>query len=189
VRVVYAELADGSSYGQRREARDILAARPVIVETLRQLDRATDDASFLQTLVQNLKPGEPGPSEIEHYFFEGVRHAQKQKGTSAARNLVHDELANAEKHLAAIGNHVALQEAALKRYEISGMVTLVSPESKKIRVYNDDIPGFMKPSDVEYEVDDQAALSGLKVGDAIHATMLTDDEDTWVLENVVVTVH
>lgn len=123
------------------------------------------------------------------YFFERVRHVQREGGTSAARILVHNELANAEKHLAVMRNHAALPKPALKRYEMSGFVTEVNPESKKIRVHNDDIPGFMKPSDIEYDVDDQVVLSGIKVGDAIHATLRTDNEDMWVLENLALTGH
>ena len=181
VRVLYAEFSDGSAYGQKREAKDILAARTVIVEALQRLDKANDDKTFLQTLAQKLEPEEADG------FLEGVRSAQKNSGTGAARRLVHAELANAEKHLEAMRAAAPLQKPELKRYEMSGLVSAVRPKSKKISVYNEDIPGFLTPRDMDYEVRDQATLSNINVGDTIHATLLSDNEEVWVLENPVVT--
>jgi len=143
VRVVYAEFSDGSVYGERREAKDILVARSVIVGALQRLDKANDDRSFLQTLARKLEPEEADG------FLKPV----------------------------------------LKRYEMSGLVTAVKAESKKISVYNEDIPGFLKPRDMEYEVRVQTTLSNIKVGDTIHATLLSDNEEIWVLEDPVVTGH
>ena len=179
VRVVYAEFSDGSVYGERREAKDILVARSVIVGALQRLDKANDDRSFLQTLARKLEPEEADG------FLEGVRSAQKNSGTGAARRLVHTELANAEKHLPVMRS-AALGKPVLKRYEMSGLVTAVKAESKKISVYNEDIPGFLKPRDMEYEVRVQTTLSNIKVGDTIHATLLSDNEEIWVLEDPVV---
>ncbi len=161
VRVLYAEFSDGSVYGERREAKDILAARPLIIRALQSLDRAN--------------------------FLEGVRSAQKNRGTGAAHRLVHTELANAEKHLAVMRSAAPLQKRVLKRYEMSGLVTAVMPESKKISVYNEDIPAFLMPREMDYEVRDQTTLSNIKVGDTIHATLLSDNEEVWELENPVVT--
>src|SRR5439155_23028666 len=109
VRVVYAEFSDGSVYGERREAKDILVARSVIVGALQRLDKANDDRSFLQTLARKLEPEEADG------FLEGVRSAQKNSGTGAARRLVHTELANAEKHLPVMRS-AALGKPVLKRY-------------------------------------------------------------------------
>jgi Cu/Ag efflux protein CusF len=181
VRVLYAEFSDGSVYGERREAKDILAARPLIIPVLQSLDRANDDRSFLQTLAQKLEP-----EEVDG-FLEGVRSAQKNRGTGAAHRLVHTELANAEKHLAVMRSAAPLQKRVLKRYEMSGLVTAVRPESKKISVYNEDIPAFLTPREMDYEVRDQTTLSNIKVGDTIHATLLSDNEEVWELENPVVT--
>ena len=83
----------------------------------------------------------------------------------------------------------ALGKPVLKRYEMSGLVTAVKAESKKISVYNEDIPGFLKPRDMEYEVRVQTTLSNIKLGDTIHATLLSDNEEIWVLEDPVVTGH
>jgi len=42
---------------------------------------------------------------------------------------------------------------------------------------------------MEYEVRVQTTLSNIKVGDTIHATLLSDNEEIWVLEDPVVTGH
>ena len=183
VRVVYAEFSDGSTYGEKREAKDILAVRSVIVKTLHHLDEATDDQTFLRLLAQKLKP-----DEVDG-FFEAARRAQKSDGTRAARSLVHTKLANAEKHLAVMRTAPALRTPAPRRYEMSGIVIAVTPESKRISVYNDDIPGFMSPREMEYEIHDEVALPRFRVGDVIRATLLSDNEEVWVLENPVVTGH
>jgi len=41
--------------------------------------------------------------------------------------------------------------------------------------------------DMDYDVKDPAVLTTLKPGEAIHATLLTNDDDVWLLDNVVVT--
>jgi hypothetical protein len=182
VRVLYAEFSDGSVYGQKRDARDIFASRSAIIDAWQRLDKANDDSVFLQTLAQKFEP------IMADTFLEEVRSAQKSSGTSAARRLVHEELANAEKNLANLAarrSAAPLQKPVLKEYEMSGTVIVVRPESKKIRVYNEDIPGFLTPRVMDYEVRG-AALSDFKFLDTIHATLLTDNEEVWVLENPVV---
>lgn len=184
VRVLYAEFSDGSVYGQKRDAREYLASRSAIIDAWQRLDRAKDDKDFLQILAQKFEP------LWAYAFLEEVRFEQKSSGTSAARHLVHEELANAEKNLAnlaAMRASAPLQKPVLQRYEMSGVVLSVTPESKKIRVYNDDIPGFLAPREMEYEVRDQTTLTDFRRLDTIHATLLTDNEDVWVLENPVVT--
>jgi hypothetical protein len=184
VRVLYAEFSDGSVYGQKRDAREYLASRSAIIDAWQRLDRAKDDRDFLQILAQKFEP------IWADTFLEEVRSAQKSSGTSAARRLVHEELANAEKNLAnlaAMRSAAPLQKPVLKEYEMSGYVVAVRPESKTIRVYNEDIPGFLTPREMDYEVRDQTTLSDLRVRDTIHATLLTDNEEVWVLENPVVT--
>jgi hypothetical protein len=54
VRVLYAEFSDGSVYGQKRDARDILASHSAMVEALQRLDRANEDKDFLQILAQKV---------------------------------------------------------------------------------------------------------------------------------------
>jgi len=183
VRVLYAEFSDGSVYGQKRDARDIFTSRSAIIDAWQRLDKANDDSVFLQTLAQKFEP------IWADTFLEEVRSAQKSSGTSSARRLVHEELANAEKNLANLAarrSAAPLQKPVLKEYEMSGHVAAVMPESKKISVYNEDIPDFLTPRVMDYEVRGQTTFSDLRVGDTIHATLLTDSEEVWVLENPVV---
>jgi len=44
----------------------------------------------------------------------------------------------------------------------------------------------MRAMDMDYDVKDPAILTTLKPGDAIHATLLTNGDDVWLLENVAV---
>src|SRR5271157_3930756 len=65
--------------------------------------------------------------------------------------------------------------AASRTYTLTGFILQVTPQTKHVSVANDDIPGFMQPMVMEYEVaDPSAALSSLRRGDEIHATLLSD---------------
>src|SRR5437868_128950 len=77
--------------------------------------------------------------------------------------------------------------APLMRHELSGVVLAIKPEAHRLAVHNDDMPGTMRPMDMEYDIKDPAALSTLKVGERIHATLVTDGESLWQLENISVT--
>jgi Cu/Ag efflux protein CusF len=46
---------------------------------------------------------------------------------------------------------------------------------------------MMRAMDMDYEVKDPAALSRVKVGETIHATLVSDGDNLWQLENVTVT--
>jgi Cu/Ag efflux protein CusF len=73
-----------------------------------------------------------------------------------------------------------------RTYTLTGFVLQVMPQSKRVSVANDDIPGFMQPMVMDYEVADLAALASLKRGDEIHATLLSDGAQQWVLQDVTV---
>ena len=72
----------------------------------------------------------------------------------------------------------------LMRHELTGVVLAIKPESHKLSVHNQDVPGMMQPMDMDYDVQDPAALSQVKVGETIHATLVTDGNDLWQLENI-----
>jgi Cu/Ag efflux protein CusF len=74
-----------------------------------------------------------------------------------------------------------------RTYTLTGFVLQVMPQSKRVSIANDDLPGFMQPMVMDYEVPDPAALSNLKRGDEIHATLLSDGAQQWVLQDVTVT--
>jgi Cu/Ag efflux protein CusF len=69
---------------------------------------------------------------------------------------------------------------------MTGVVVQVMPQTKKVSVANDDIPGFMSPMTMEYDVADPAALANLKRGDKIHATLLSDGAQQWGLRDITV---
>jgi Cu/Ag efflux protein CusF len=73
-----------------------------------------------------------------------------------------------------------------RTYALTGLVLQVTPETKHVSVANDDIPGFMQPMVMDYEVADPSALSILKRGDQIHATLLSDGVHQWVLQDITV---
>jgi Cu/Ag efflux protein CusF len=72
----------------------------------------------------------------------------------------------------------------LMRHELTGVVLAIRPEMHKLSVHNQDVPGMMPPMDMDYDVKDPAALSQVKVGEMIHATLVTDGNDLWQLENI-----
>ena len=75
-------------------------------------------------------------------------------------------------------------KAVSRTYTLTGVVLQVTPQTKRISVANDDMPGFMQPMVMDYEVADPSALSSLKRGDKIHATLLSDGAQQWVLQDI-----
>jgi Cu/Ag efflux protein CusF len=61
----------------------------------------------------------------------------------------------------------------------------VTPEMNRITVRNADIPGTMTSMVMDYRVSDAAVLTGIKPGDVIQATMVSDD--AYWLEDIKVT--
>lgn len=72
----------------------------------------------------------------------------------------------------------------LMRHELTGVVLAIKPETHKLSVHNQDMPGMMQPMDMDYDVKDPAALSQVKVGETIRATLVTDGDNLWRLENI-----
>lgn len=60
------------------------------------------------------------------------------------------------------------------RHALTGYVLEVTPEINRITVRNDDIPGTMASMIMDYRVRNAAELAGIKPGDLIQATMVTD---------------
>jgi len=104
VRVIYCEFSDGSTYGERSQAGDILTTRSSILEHLRQLDAANADNAFLRLLAQELKSAEADG------FFETLRSLETSQGTKATRSQVHLELGSAERRLTAMRTTAAESE-------------------------------------------------------------------------------
>ncbi len=72
-----------------------------------------------------------------------------------------------------------------KRYAMTGVVLGVK-DAHHLSIANDDIAGFMSPMVMDYEVKDPAQISGIKRGDQIRATLLSDGKRQWLLEDLTV---
>jgi Cu/Ag efflux protein CusF len=77
------------------------------------------------------------------------------------------------------------QPQLLMRHALTGYVLEVTPEMNRITVRNADIPGTMGSMVMDYRVKDSAVLAGIKPGDVIQATMISDD--AYWLEDIQVT--
>jgi Cu/Ag efflux protein CusF len=78
------------------------------------------------------------------------------------------------------------RKAEVKSYPLTGTVIEVHPENHSVRVHNDDMPGFMEPMAMDYEVQDEVSLQQMKKGDKIQAMLFSDHKDVWRLEKIVV---
>jgi Cu/Ag efflux protein CusF len=81
----------------------------------------------------------------------------------------------------------AHKKSPLMRHELTGVVIAIKPETHKLSVHNQEIPDMMRAMDMDYDVKDPAALSRVKVGETIHATLVSDGDNLWQLENITVT--
>jgi Cu/Ag efflux protein CusF len=72
----------------------------------------------------------------------------------------------------------------VERIPLTGTVVAVHPESQTVTVKNDNMPGFMEPMNMDYKVKDKPSFSQLKPGEKIHATLATDRQNLFDLENV-----
>jgi Cu/Ag efflux protein CusF len=72
----------------------------------------------------------------------------------------------------------------VKHYPITGTVVALHPESQTVTVHNENMPGVMEPMNMSYEVKDAQAFSQLKTGEIIHATLVTDRQSFWRLEDI-----
>ena len=71
------------------------------------------------------------------------------------------------------------------RHALTGYVLEVTPEMNRITVRNAEVPGTMTSMVMDYRVSDAAVLTGIKPGDVIQATMVSDD--AYSLEDIRVT--
>jgi Cu/Ag efflux protein CusF len=76
-------------------------------------------------------------------------------------------------------------EARVQRHPLTGYVLEVTPEMNRITVRNADMSGTMASMVMDYRVKETSALTGIKPGDTIQATMVSDD--SYWLEDITVT--
>jgi hypothetical protein len=72
----------------------------------------------------------------------------------------------------------------LKMYALAGIVTAVKVKAGRITVHNAHASSLGTPIERDYTVQDPGVISKSKPGDFVHATLLTDNADVWLLENV-----
>jgi Cu/Ag efflux protein CusF len=77
-------------------------------------------------------------------------------------------------------------KAQVKQYDFNGTVVAIHPETLIVRVHNENMPGFMPPMDMDYQLKDKKMLSALQPGDVIHATLWSDGQSLWQLQNVTI---
>jgi Cu/Ag efflux protein CusF len=70
------------------------------------------------------------------------------------------------------------------RHPLTGYVLEITPEMNRVTVRNDDMPSVMAPMVMDYRVKEPTVLAGIKLGDVIKATMVSDD--AYWLEDITV---
>jgi Cu/Ag efflux protein CusF len=74
--------------------------------------------------------------------------------------------------------------AQVKRYPLTGTVIALHPESQTATVHNENMPGVMEPMNMDYQVKNAQTFSQLKEGQKIRATLVTDRQSSWQLEDI-----
>jgi protein SCO1/2 len=72
---------------------------------------------------------------------------------------------------------------------LRGRVVSVDIPGKTLMVANENIPGFMGPMTMPYQVKDPNVLTELHAGDRITATLVDEDESTFYLDDFVITAQ
>jgi hypothetical protein len=70
----------------------------------------------------------------------------------------------------------------LKMYALTGIVKAVKTEARKILVHNAYIQVLKEPIERDYELYDAGMFPDVQEGDSVHATVLTDNADIWLLD-------
>ncbi len=67
-----------------------------------------------------------------------------------------------------------------RRFDLTGQVLAVPPDSTRIVVRHKDIPGFMPAMTMSYRVNDAKVRASLAPGDLITATLVVTDDDAYL---------
>lgn len=67
-----------------------------------------------------------------------------------------------------------------RRYELTGQVLAVRPESHELLIKHEDIPNFMPAMTMPYKVKEGALLEHAAAGDLVKATLIVDESDAWL---------
>jgi protein SCO1/2 len=77
------------------------------------------------------------------------------------------------------------EETDGKRYDLSGKVMSVDPDSNRVTIAHDEIEGFMQAMTMPFAVQDPSELESVSPGDQVEAILVVSDERSWV-ENLVI---
>jgi Cu/Ag efflux protein CusF len=75
------------------------------------------------------------------------------------------------------------QNPNAKKYTLNGTVISVNADAKTASIDTEEIPGYMMPMTMDYEIHDAAALAKLKPKDKITADLIVDPNGSYV-ENI-----
>jgi len=75
------------------------------------------------------------------------------------------------------------QDSNVKKYTLNGTIVSVHADAKTASIDADEIPGYMIPMTMDYEIHDAAALAKLKPKDKITADFIVDPNGSYI-ENV-----
>jgi len=73
-------------------------------------------------------------------------------------------------------------ESNIQTFEAAGSVTSVPPGNRNIIIKHGDIPGFMDPMTMPFQVKDSTVLSGIATGDSIHFFIRVENGQTRITE-------
>ena len=65
-------------------------------------------------------------------------------------------------------------------FEVKGVVQEVLPESKKVRIAHEKIPGYMEAMTMSFDVREARELTGLQPGDSVAFRMVVTKDDGWI---------
>ena len=75
------------------------------------------------------------------------------------------------------------QDSNIKKYTLNGTIVSVHADAKTASIDADEIPGYMMPMTMDYEIHDVTALAKLKPKDKITADLIVDPNGSYI-ENV-----
>src|SRR5262245_12790467 len=77
-------------------------------------------------------------------------------------------------------------KTAEQRYELKGQVVSVDPQRRHVTIAHEEVPGYMGAMTMPFTLKEQWAYRVLAAGDHVQATLVVEDNRTW-LEDVVIT--
>lgn len=67
-----------------------------------------------------------------------------------------------------------------RRYQLTGQVLAVRPETLELVIKHQDIPNFMPGMTMPFKVRDRALIERTAAGDLVTATLVVEDADAWI---------